>query len=147
MTALLDTNVLIALLDPAHTFHAVTARWFRDHAGDGSATCPTTENGFVRIVTHTSYPQPVTVADALETMRHASRQAAHTLWPDDITVTDHAIVDGTHLLSSGQVTDTYLLGLAVRHDGCLVTLDRRVDVAAARGTSPSRLIAIKPRAI
>lgn len=146
MTALLDTNVLVALLDPAHTFHAAAARWFRDHAGDGWATCPITENGFVRIVSHATYPQPVTVADALETMRQASSHAAHVYWPDNITITDNTIVNDAHLLSSGQVTDTYLLGLAIHHDGCLVTLDRRIDLAAVRGASSSRLIVISPRA-
>jgi len=147
VTALLDTNVLIALLDPAHTFHAVAARWFRDQADNGWATCPITENGFVRIVSHSSYPQPVTVTDALETLRHASSHATHTFWPDNITVTDNSIVDDAHLLSSGQVTDTYLLGLAIQHDGYLATLDRRIDVAAVRGASPAQLVVIKPGAI
>ncbi|MCL1838026.1 MAG: PIN domain-containing protein [Propionibacteriaceae bacterium] len=146
MIALLDTNVLIALLDPAHTFHAIAASWFRDHAADGWATCPITENGFVRIVSHSSYPQPITVADAVEIMRCACSHAAHSFWPDNITVIDNTIINDAHLLTSGQVTDTYLLGLAIHHDGYLVTLDRRIDVAAIRGASSSRLIVIKPGA-
>ena len=144
-TALLDTNVLIALLDPSHTFHALTAGWFRRHARDGWATCPLTENGFIRIVSHSSYPQPIMVARARQTMRQACAHAAHTFWPDDVTVTDDAVIDDAHLLSSGQVTDAYLLGLATRHDGCLVTLDRRIDVATVRGASPARLVIISPR--
>ena len=145
-TALLDTNVLIALLDPSHTFHAVAARWFRAHAEEGWATCPLTENGFVRIVSHPSYPQPVTVADALAILRRSRGHRAHTFWPDDITITDSGIIDDAHLLGSGQVTDAYLLDLAVRNDGRLVTLDRRIHVATVRGASPSCLAVIDPRA-
>ena len=144
-TALLDTSVLIALLDPSHTFHPIVARWFRAHARDGWATCPCTENGFVRIVSHASYPQPIAVARARQIMRQTYTHPAHIFWPDDITVTDDTLIDDDHLLTSGQVTDTYLLALATHHDGCLVTLDRHIDVAAVCGASSARLVVIDPR--
>ena len=145
MTALLDTSVLIALLDPAHTFHASAARWFLERADDGWATCPVTQNGFVRIVSHSSYPKAVAVADALQTMRQACGHAAHVFWPDDIALSDQALFDDAHLLASGQVTDTYLLGLAVQHGARFVTLDRRIDVATVRGASPADLVVLRPR--
>lgn len=146
MTALLDTSVLIALLDPSHTFHATAARWFLDNADDGWATCPITQNGFTRIVSHTSYPKPVPVAEALQIMRQACAHRAHSFWPDDIELSDETLFDDTRLLSSGQVTDAYLLGVAVKHGGCFVTLDRRIEVATVREASSTDLIVLKPRA-
>jgi len=144
-TALLDTSVLIALLDPSHTFHPAVARWFRDQSENGWATCPLTQNGFVRIVSHLSYPQSIAVDDAIETMRTVCSHAKHSFWADDITVTDDSVFDHSHLLSSGQVTDTYLLGLATKHGGCLVTLDRRIDIAAVRAVTVANLFVVDPR--
>jgi len=145
--ALLDTNVLIALLDPSHTFHALVARWFRDNANGGWATCPITQNGFTRIVSHPSYPQPIGVAEALQIMRQATRHSTHRFWPDDITLTDDIIFDDDHVLSSNQTTDTYLLGLAIHRGGYFVTLDRRIDVATVRGASSANLLVLNPRAV
>ena len=144
-TALLDTSVLIALLDPSHTFHAAAAKWFRGQADQGWATCSITQNGFVRIVTHPSYPQAIAVPDAIKVMRAVCAHAKHSFWADDITVTDDSIFNHDHLLSSGQVTDTYLLGLAAKHDGCLVTLDRRIDIATVRAATTANLFVLDPR--
>ena len=58
MRALLDVNVLIALLDQDHSMHAQALRWFAARAGDGWASCPITQNGCVRIMSH-ELPQPV----------------------------------------------------------------------------------------
>ncbi|MCL2653125.1 MAG: hypothetical protein FWD63_04985 [Propionibacteriaceae bacterium] len=145
-TALLDTSTLIALLDPSHTFHAAVAKWFRSHADQSWATCPLTQNGFVRIVSHPSYPQSIAVGDAIASMRTVCSHAKHSFWADDITVADKTVFDHDHLLSSGQVTDTYLLGLAARHDGCLVTLDRRIDIATVRAATAANLLVLDPRA-
>jgi predicted nucleic acid-binding protein len=50
MRALLDVNVLLALLDQAHVHHARARKWFLARALDGWASCPLTQNGFVRII-------------------------------------------------------------------------------------------------
>ena len=144
-TALLDIRMLIALLDPSHTFHIVAARWFIDHGDEGWATCPLTQNGFVRIVSHPSYPKPVAANDAVQILLRACNHPAHAFWPDDVTLTDDRLFDYGHLLSSGQVTDAYLLGLAVKHDGHFITLDQRINVAAVREASPSHLHIPKPQ--
>jgi len=143
--SLLDVNVLIALLDPTHTFHPSAARWFRQHSSQGWATCPLTENSFVRIVTHGSYPSPRTVADAIDVLEAARAQADHSFWPDDLSLADTAVIDPGHILSSGQVTDSYLLGLAVRAGGHFVTFDRRIDLAAVRTASASALVVLNPK--
>ena len=141
---LLDTSALIALLDPSHVFHSLVARWFRENSDESWATCPLTQNGFIRIVSHPSYPQHIGVAQAIATLQTTTASSAHCFWPDEITLTDTDIFNDSHLLGSGQITDTYLLGLAVSHSSRLVTLDRRIDVATVRGASPSSLLILDP---
>ena len=131
MTFLLDVNLLIALIDPTHVHHDRAHRWFHEHGRHGWATCPITENGVIRIVGHPGYPNspgsPAMVAAILQQMRH---RAGHQFWPDDITILDASLVAADGLLSSRQVTDTYLLALARAHRGQLATLDQRLSVAA-----------------
>lgn len=56
MTYLLDVNVLIALLDPAHIQHDTAHAWFAEEGHTAWATCPLTENGVLRIIGHPRYP-------------------------------------------------------------------------------------------
>ncbi len=134
MTYLLDVNVLVALIDPAHVSHDAAHRWFEDCGHVAWATCPLTENGVIRIVGHPKYPgapgSPAAVAAIIANLRTL---AGHVFWPDDISLVGEARIDPAHLLTSGQVTDTYLLALAVVHDGRLATFDRRLSVKAVRG--------------
>lgn len=145
--ALLDTNVLIALLDPSHAFHTMVTQWFSQHSADGWATCPITQNGFVRIVSHHSYPQSIAIHTALSILRKACDHNFHHFWSDDIGLADQCFFDHSHLLTSGQVTDTYLLGLAKEHGAHFVTLDRRVDVLTVRNASASSLQVLDPHIV
>jgi predicted nucleic acid-binding protein len=54
-------------------------------------------------------------------------------WSDDISLVGNGLIDPTRLLTSGQVTDSYLLALAVVGGGRLASFDRRLSVAAVRG--------------
>ncbi len=45
-------------------------------------------------------------------------------------------------LNSRQITDAYLLGLAVQRDGSFVTLDRNVDLGLVRGAAARHLTVI-----
>lgn len=113
MTFLLDVNVLIALIDPAHISHNVAHRWFETVGRNSWATCPLTENGVIRIVGHARYPNrsgsTADVAAIIGTMRELS---GHVFWPDSLSLMDPAHVDLSQVLTSAQVTDTYLLALA-----------------------------------
>jgi len=106
---LLNVNVLIALIDPAHIQHDKAHTW---------ATCPLTENGVLRIVWNSRYPNspgnPAAVATLMTGLRSLP---GHVFWPDDVSLHDTQIVDQTQLKSSGQLTDTYLLALACAHGG------------------------------
>ncbi|WP_447725673.1 TA system VapC family ribonuclease toxin [Sphingomonas koreensis] len=134
MTYLLDVNVLIALIDPAHVGHDAAHRWFDEKGRAAWATCPMTENGVIRIVGHPKYPNtPGSPAIVAEIVTQLRALPGHVFWPDDISLVGAEHVDGAQVLTSGQVTDTYLLGLAVAHGGLLATFDRRLSVKAVMG--------------
>lgn len=134
MTVLLDVNVLIALIDPQHVANDIAHAWFEGVEAQGWATCPLTENGVVRIVGHSRYPNtpgsPAAVAAVVGGLRE---RPGHVFWPDDISLLDANRIDRGQVLTSGQVTDSYLLALAVAHGGRLATLDRRLSARAVRG--------------
>jgi toxin-antitoxin system PIN domain toxin len=140
---LLDVNVLIALIDPAHVQHDRAHDWFAAQGRKAWATCPLTENGVVRVVGHARYPNsPGTPAAVAELVAILCALGGHEFWSDDITLIDSQRIDTTRLLDSGQVTDTYLLALALAHGGKLATFDRHlVTDAVINGSKALHLVA------
>jgi toxin-antitoxin system PIN domain toxin len=134
LTFLLDVNVLIALLDPAHVSHDAAHHWFETRGRAAWATCPLTENGVIRIVGHPKYPgtpgSPAMVAALVARLRTLD---GHVFWPDDISLVGEERIAIGRVLTSGQVTDTYLLALAVIHGGWLASFDRRLAVNTVTG--------------
>jgi hypothetical protein len=63
-------------------------------------------------------------------------------WPDDASIVDHQIVDGTRVHSARQITDTYLLALALKHGGRLVTFDSGIALAAVKGAAAKHLVTL-----
>lgn len=134
MTYLLDVNVLIALIDPAHVQHDAAHDWFAKLGKKSWATCPQTENGVMRIIGHARYPNsPGTPAAVAQLMTGLCALPGHAFWPDDVSLLDAGKIDVSRILSSAQVTDSYLLALACAHGGKLATFDRRLVVDAVRG--------------
>lgn len=132
MTTLLDVNVLIALVDPNHVHHDIAHAWFLRGREDW-ATCAITENGLVRIISQARYANAVTSpAVALDLLSRLKRVGDHTFWSSDVSLTDASLFSPEHFLAPQQVTDTYLLGLAVRRGGRLATFDRKLVVAPVR---------------
>ena len=133
---LLDVNVLIALIDPAHVRHDNAHHWFAGKGKKACATCPITENRVLRIVGNARYPSspgnPAAVADILLVLRNLG---SHEFWHDDISLLDRNAADVTRLLNSAQVTDSYLLALAKAHGGLLATFDRQLVADAVVGGS------------
>lgn len=128
---LLDVNVLIALIDPAHVFHERAHVWFAANGRKSWATCPLTENGVLRIVGHPRYPNcpgsPAVVAELLTALRKLS---GHAFWPDDISLLDTEHANAAHLLDSSHITDIYLLALAHTHKGQLASFDQGIPTQA-----------------
>jgi hypothetical protein len=139
--ALLDINVLLALVDPHHVDHERAHAWAADGLGQGWATCALTQIGFVRILSQPSYPHPVPVDQAVSLLAEATSLQGHTLWTCDLPLTDDHFRP-RHLLGHRQLTDTYLLGLAVRQRGTFVTLDRRVDLQTVTGAGAEHLTVV-----
>lgn len=142
MRALLDVNVLIALLDPDHSLHARATQWFASHAREGWASCPITQNGCVRIMSHPGYPNPFPVRVVMERLAEAISGAPHAFWPDDISLLDTRVADASRIHGPRQLTDVYLLALAVRHGGRFVTFDGAVALSAVRGAEHDHLLVL-----
>ena len=127
---LLDVNVLIALVDPAHVQHEPAHDWFARVGHRKWATCAITQNGLLRILGHPRYPNsPGNPGTLLPILRSLCAHPGHAFWPDDVTILDSGLIAGQHLTQPGQVTDTYLLALAVQHGGRLATFDRKLVAA------------------
>jgi len=128
---LLDVNLLLALSDPMHVHHEAAHRWFAQKGRRAWATCPITENGFVRISSHPSYPnRPGDVAAVLDILHRLCRSPGHHFWPEDISILQ--VVRPDVIVTHAQVTDVYLLALAVKNRGRLATLDQRIPVDAVQ---------------
>jgi hypothetical protein len=142
MRSLLDVNVLIALFDADHTLHEPAVRWFDANARDGWASCPLTQNGFIRVMSQPSYPNPLPVDVVARRLRDAASHAHHQFWPDEVSVLDTDVVDTTRIHGPRQLTDVYLLSLAVAHGGRLVTFDRSLPLAAVVKAQKKHLVVI-----
>jgi uncharacterized protein len=127
MRYLLDVNLMIALIDPAHVQHERAHLWFEKLGKKAWATCPLTENGVLRIVGHPRYPNsPGTPAAVAELMSRLLALPGHEFWADDVSLLDSQLTHCTRLLQSAQVTDSYILALAVAHRGQLATFDQNL---------------------
>jgi len=140
--ALLDVNVLIALLDSDHTLHGTAMSWFAKHAREGWASCPITQNGCVRIMSNPSYPNALPVQAVMQRLTEACGEDVHEFWSDEVSLLDPDVVDSTRIHGPRQLTDIYLLALAVEHDGRFVTFDAGIPVAAARKATKHGLVVL-----
>ena len=142
MRALLDVNVLIALLDSDHASHQAAAGWFADNAGDGWASCPITQNGCLRIMSHPSYPNAQPVGEIARRLRAATAHPVHEFWPDEVSLFDVHRIDTSRIHGPRQLTDVYLLALAVLKRGRLVTFDQSIARAAVHGADRSHVLSL-----
>lgn len=131
--ALLDINVLLALLDSDHVDHVLAREWLDREIDTGWASCAITQNGAVRIMSQPRYPSPVAPAVVAELLEHACATPHHEFWPCEISLLDQQVVDRRRLHGPRQVTDAYLLALAVHRGGRFVTFDRTVVISAVPG--------------
>lgn len=142
MKALLDVNVLLALLDRDHVDHERARDWIAEEIEQGWASCAITQNGFVRIISQPRYPSPVAPHHAIEVLARATRTRHHEFWPCAISLLDSGRVDPSRMHSSRQVTDAYLLAMAVAHDGRFVTFDRSIALTAVPGARGEHLVVL-----
>jgi len=142
MRALLDVNMLLALFDPGHIHHGQARGWWAAHQAAGWATCPVTQNGFVRIISKPAYPRPIALGTAISLLEAQIARGGHAFWPDTISILDRQAFDRRYILGPGQITDVCLLAVAVKHGGRFVTFDRRLQVEAVRGAKVENLVVL-----
>ena len=140
--ALLDVNVVLALLDADHVHHENARAWIEAEIGHGWASCALTQNGFVRIISQPKYPSPVPVAEAVRRLARATSTSHHAFWACDVSLLDGARVERTRIHNPRQVTDVYLLALAVQNAGRLVTFDRSIPLGAVAGAGGDNLVVL-----
>jgi hypothetical protein len=140
MRALLDVNTWIALFDDAHQF-SERANAFIETRGVRVATCPIVENGVIRVMSLPAYGRHggLTISRVRERLREACATLNHEFWPDDVSLRSDQYVDFSRVQGHNQITDLYLLALAVRHQGCLVTLDQRIALSSVKGAQAKHL--------
>ena len=143
--ALLDVNVLVALFDPDHIHHELAHDWFAEQRPAGWATCPLTENGFVRVLSHPNYgPTPARASWLIERLQQFCASGHHAFWPDAVSLRDASLFPSPATVGHRQVTDVYLLGLATKMGGALATFDRSITPATVRGAGIDQLLTIEP---
>ena len=127
MPFLLDVNVLIARIDPRHEHHERVTRWERDNGGEHLVTCPLTQNGFVRIYGHPRYPGgPGSPAEAMVELRYLLSLRTHRFISDSLSLSDTRVFTSLVDVTPKQLTDVYLLGLAVSEGIDFATTDSRI---------------------
>jgi uncharacterized protein len=134
---LLDTNVLIALADQRHSHHPIARSWFSSTGKENWGICPLTESGFLRVTTNPVFrPGPRTFEQAIAILQSLKRLPGYWFWEIDKSWVTLTAPFASRVFGHQQVTDAYLLGLAIKEDGVLVSFDRTMRYLA--GTEFSR---------
>lgn len=138
---LLDVNVWVALLDEAHVFHA-QALAFIETDGLRIATSPLIENGVIRILNLPAYSRfgPVGFESVANKLSEICSMLDHEFWPDDISLLRPDIANWPRILGHSQITDAYLLALAISKGGRLASFDHRIAPSAVHGATAADLL-------
>jgi uncharacterized protein len=133
-TYLLDVNVLVTLHLPANAAFERVDAWFGKIGRGGFATCAMTEAGFVRIITQQSLytPDPIRLSEARYSLGKFLEHAGHHFWPMDLGYLEATAPFEGRVFGHKQVTDSYLLGLAIQHNGVLATMDSKIPHIAGK---------------
>jgi toxin-antitoxin system PIN domain toxin len=143
--ALLDVNVVVALFDPDHVHHELAHDWFAGQRAHGWATCPVTENGFVRVLSNPAYGHDALRPESvMKGLRRFLASGHHAFWPDTVSLADERLFDLTVASGHRQLTDIYLLGLAAKMKGCLATFDRTIPLKTVLRATTATLQIIGP---
>ncbi len=141
MRHLLDVNVWVALLDEAHVHHA-QALAFMQKRKVKIATCPLVENGVMRVLNLPGYSKLGLAGfqAVQEKLEEICADIDHEFWPDTVSLRSEKRVNWPRVLGHNQITDVYLLALAVANAGCLATLDHRVALSTVHGATAGNLM-------
>lgn len=141
LKSLLDLNVLIALTDPAHQHHQKARNWLASSGGERLGICPLTESGFLRVTTNPAFrPGPHTVEQAMAILQALKGYPGYRYWEINESWVTLTAPFAARIFGHQQVTDAYLLGLAIKEKGVLVTFDKGIRRMAGAEFSQNVLL-------
>lgn len=131
LKSLLDLNVLIALTDPEHKHHQRARNWLTSSGRERLGICPLTEAGFLRVTTNPAFhPGPRTLEQAIAILQVLKGRDDYWYCPIDESWVTLTAPFAARIFGHQQVTDAYLLGLAIKEKGVLVTFDKGIQYMA-----------------
>ena len=139
--SLLDLNVLIALTDTEHKFHQKARNWLASSGRGRLGICPLTEAGFLRVTTNPAYrPGPRTMEQATAILQSLQGYPGYCYWAIDESWVTLTAPLAARIFGHQQVTDAYLLGLAIKEKLALVTFDKGIEYLAGAEFSENVLL-------
>lgn len=141
--ALFDVSILFALIYEQHARHRDVQAWFGKGGQTKWATCAYTQMSVMRLLGSSFAPElNLTVAQAAAFVRRVCEHPGHRYWSQDVIPSGDDSFHWERAQGRNQFPDLYLLALAVRNQGLLVTLDRRISVEAVKGAEAEHLLVL-----
>jgi toxin-antitoxin system PIN domain toxin len=138
---LLDANVLLALSWPTHLHHDHAQNWLETHARSGWASCPFTQAAFIRLSSNPVVsPEAIPPSKAQILLDISLKHPHHHFWPDELSVRDAIAPLRSNVVGHRQITDAYLLGLAIFRKGKLATFDRAIASLVPEGVATNSVL-------
>lgn len=132
-------------MDPDHLFHEKAHDWWQEHHLNGWASCPITENGVVRILSHPGYSpdRPFSCMEILDRLREFIRHSDHVFIAKSVSIRNenHFQIDVD--IRTARITDLYLLGLAVTNRMRLVTFDQGISLNPVANATRDHLVTLR----
>lgn len=125
----------MALFNADHVHHTLAHDWFSEERETGWATCPLTENGFVRLLAQPASGLEMRSVDLIDRLSRFCASRHHVFWPDALSLCDASLFNQSYIVGHRQLTDVYLLGLAVKMGGRLATCDRSIPLGSVLGAT------------
>jgi hypothetical protein len=91
-------------------------------------------------MSHPGYPNPLPARAVMERLMEATSSEIHQFWPDAVSLLDTRSIEFGRIHGPRQLTDVYLLALAVNRRGQFVTFDTSVPLAAVRNATRNHLV-------
>ncbi len=137
---LLDVNVWLALFDERHMHHR-SATELMAQPTLKIASCPLVENGVFRILSMPSYfLGRLTYPQIREMMQKVCVHVDHLFWPDDLSLRADDVLDWSRITGHNQITDAYLLALAVKHGGSFASFDQKIALSSVKNAKAHHLV-------